>query len=161
MACVYVCVFGHIFVVRWLLRRDDSTKEVVYNFPKEWQWLERYQFLSLVAFRMHIRKRLITGRVIGFWKRLPTTPSPSEFKEHLVNASGHIYAPGLLLGSSVRGREIIFTYLFQLVKFCAHVILCKNSLVKNPLKLHNDAFSPYFDISLEKRNKEYKNTQSP
>lgn len=40
------------------------------------------------------------------------------------NVSDNFHGLGLLLGSSVRGRETIFTCLFQFEKFCDHAILC-------------------------------------
>ncbi|KAK4823970.1 hypothetical protein QYF61_008356 [Mycteria americana] len=44
-------------------------------------------------FRLHIRKRSFTGRVVGHWNRFPrevvTAPSLSEFKEHLDDALSH------------------------------------------------------------------------
>ena len=45
-------------------------------------------------FRLDIRKRFFTERVVGPWNRLPgevvTAPSLSEFKEHLDDALGHM-----------------------------------------------------------------------
>ena len=45
-------------------------------------------------FRLDIRKRLLTERVVGHWNRLPremvTAPSLSKFKEHLDNALSHM-----------------------------------------------------------------------
>ncbi|GAB0204328.1 mitochondrial enolase superfamily member 1 [Grus japonensis] len=45
-------------------------------------------------FRLAIRKRFFTKRVVGHWNRLPrevvTAPSLTEFKKHLDNALGHM-----------------------------------------------------------------------
>jgi len=45
-------------------------------------------------FRLAIRKRLFTGRVVSHWNRLPreavTAPSLSEFKELLNDALRHV-----------------------------------------------------------------------
>ena len=45
-------------------------------------------------FRLDVRKRFSTERVVGDWNRLPgevvTAPSRSEFKEHLDDALSHM-----------------------------------------------------------------------
>lgn len=45
-------------------------------------------------FRLYVKKRFFSERVIGHWNRLPKeavmTPGLSEFKEHLDNALGHM-----------------------------------------------------------------------
>ncbi|KAK4827052.1 hypothetical protein QYF61_013236 [Mycteria americana] len=45
-------------------------------------------------FRLDIRKRFFTKRVVGHWNRLPKeavlAPSLSEFKEHLDNTLSHM-----------------------------------------------------------------------
>ena len=50
--------------------------------------------LSQRKFRLDMRKRLFTKRVVSHWNRLPrevvTTPSLSEFKEHMDDALSHI-----------------------------------------------------------------------
>lgn len=91
----------------------------------------------------------ILGRGSLLWGWLDTVTGSPQHQAH--QSSNSIcflsVAPGLLLGSSVRGRK--FTSLFQIEKFCDRVILCG----KNPLKLHNNAFpsSPYFEFSIEQK----------
>ena len=42
-------------------------------------------------FRLDIRKRFFTERMVGHWNRLPReAPSLSEFKEHLDDALSHM-----------------------------------------------------------------------
>ncbi|KFP99696.1 hypothetical protein N329_02346, partial [Haliaeetus albicilla] len=45
-------------------------------------------------FRLDIRKRFFTERVVGHWTRIPRelvmAPRLSEFKEHLDNSLGHM-----------------------------------------------------------------------
>ena len=90
-------------------RRLRSDLIVVHNFLKGSSRSGRADLLSLVTshrtrgsrmklrqgkFRLDIRKRFFTGRVVGHWNRLPrevvTAPSLSEFKEHLDDALSHM-----------------------------------------------------------------------
>lgn len=45
-------------------------------------------------FRLDIRRRIFTEKVVGNWKKLPreggTAPSLEEFKKHLVNKLSHM-----------------------------------------------------------------------
>ena len=54
--------------------------------------------LQQVKFRLDIRKRFFTERVVAHWKRLPwevvTAPSLSEFKRHLDCALSHMVLIG-------------------------------------------------------------------
>ncbi|KAK4810491.1 hypothetical protein QYF61_004271 [Mycteria americana] len=53
-----------------------------------------YNFLKGGKFRLDLRKRFFTERVVGHWDRLPrevvTARSLSEFKEHLDDALSHM-----------------------------------------------------------------------
>ncbi|KAK4811098.1 hypothetical protein QYF61_016384, partial [Mycteria americana] len=77
-------------------RRLRGDLIAVYNFPQEGQWRGSDRArgngmkLRQGKFRLDLRKRFFTERVVGHWKRLPrevvTAPSLSEFKEHLDDA---------------------------------------------------------------------------
>lgn len=58
-------------------------------------------------FRLDIRKKLFTQKVVGHWKRLPrevvTAPSLLELKEHLDNTLRHMVG---FLGCPVQGRKL-------------------------------------------------------
>ncbi|KAK4824372.1 LOW QUALITY PROTEIN: hypothetical protein QYF61_014032 [Mycteria americana] len=90
-------------------RRLRSDPIAVYNFLKEDSRGGGADLLSLVTrdrtqgygmklhqekFRLDIRKRSFTERVVGHWNRFPreviTAPSLSEFKEHLDDALSHM-----------------------------------------------------------------------
>ena len=88
----------------WRRLRGDLI--AVYNFLKRSSGRGGADLLSLVTsdrtreygmklhqgkFRLDIRKRFFTERVVGHWNRLPReAPSLSEFKEHLDEAFSHM-----------------------------------------------------------------------
>ncbi|KAK4826288.1 LOW QUALITY PROTEIN: hypothetical protein QYF61_007135 [Mycteria americana] len=74
-------------------RRLRGDLVAVYNFLKGGS-RGRSADLSLRKFRLDIRKRFFTERVVGHWNRLPrevvTAPNLSEFKERLDSALSHM-----------------------------------------------------------------------